>query len=164
MKNKLDNFLLHFAIFFTNWLPDNVIFLRFRGWLCSFFLKGTCKNLRLGRNLTFYNSHKIFIGNDVYIAYGNWFCAGDEIVIGDEVMFGPLSIIVSTNHTKNEESYRYGSVKNKRIIINKGSWIGGNCNILSGTEIGRGTVISAGSTTFNKIPDNIKFIQNKIIN
>ena len=158
----LNSIMLHFIIFFTNWLPDNVIFLRLRGYLASFFLSGSPENLRIGRNITFYNPEKIFVGNNVYIAQGNWFCAGETIKIEDEVLFGPNSIIVSTNHSRKNGSFRYGPSKDKKIIIKKGSWIGGNCSILAGSEIGRGTVISANSVTYNSIPDNSKYINGKI--
>lgn len=158
----LNSTILHFIIFFTNWLPDNVIFLRLRGYLASFFLRGSSKNLRIGRNITFYNPEKIYIGNNVYIAQGNWFCAGETIKIEDEVLFGPNSIIVSTNHSRKNGSFRYGPSKDKKIIFKKGSWIGGNCSILAGSEIGKGTVVSASSVTYSSIPDNSKFINGQI--
>ncbi|MCO5259133.1 MAG: hypothetical protein M9916_03230 [Crocinitomicaceae bacterium] len=44
---------LHFVLLLTNWLPDNVVFLRLRGYLAHFFFLSCGKNLRLGRNLTF---------------------------------------------------------------------------------------------------------------
>jgi hypothetical protein len=64
----INSLFLHFVLLVTNWLPDNVVFLRFRGFLAGFFLNGSCKNLRLGRNVTFYNPSKIFISDNVYIA------------------------------------------------------------------------------------------------
>jgi hypothetical protein len=51
----------------TNWLPDNLIFLRLRGKLASPFFKSCGKRIGLGRNLTFYNPSIISIGNDDYI-------------------------------------------------------------------------------------------------
>ena len=69
--NSIRAILLHFVLLFTNWLPDNVIFLRFRGFLANFFLMGTCKNLRIGRNVTFYNPSKIYIDDDE-IAAPDW--------------------------------------------------------------------------------------------
>lgn len=163
MLNKLKASILHFVLFFTNWMPDNIIFLRLRGFLVRPFLGACGSNFRLGRNVSFYNPSQIYVGSDVYIAYGNWFCADEQIIIHDEVMFGPYSIIVSSNHTRKNTSFRYGESSRNKIIIGKGSWIGGHCNILSGSNIGSGSVISAGSTTFKEVPSNCKFINGKII-
>lgn len=163
MIKKLHSPLLHLTLFFTNWLPDNIIFMRFRGFLASLFFGACGSNFRLGRNVTFYNPSQIFIGSDVYIAYGNWFCADDKITIEDEVMFGPYSIIVSANHTRLNKSFRYGKISRKKITIGKGSWVGGNCNILAGSIIGSGSVIAAGGTTFKEVPANCKYINGKII-
>ena len=154
---------LFYVLLLTNWLPDNVVFLRFRGFLARPFFGSCGKNLRLGRNITFYNPSKLDIGSDVYIAYGNWFCAGGTITIEDEVMFGPSSIIVSCNHTIANDSYRWAPIQDKDIRIGRGSWVGGNCNILAGSEIGFGTVISAGSTTYKHVPDRVKYIDGIIV-
>ena len=163
MKKSLKSISLHFVLFFTNWLPDNVIFLRLRGFLAGFFLMGTCRNLRLGRNLTFYNPSKIYVGDDVYIAYGNWFCALEKIIIEDEVMFGPMSMIISGNHSRINGSYRHGREQNEKIIIEKGSWVGGNCSILSGAKIGSGTAIGANSVANKIIPKNSVYAGTKVI-
>ena len=44
---------IHFLILLTNWLPDNVIFLRLRGALLKPFFKNCGKDLRLARNIYF---------------------------------------------------------------------------------------------------------------
>ena len=90
---------LHFVLVLTNWLPDNVPFMRFRGWLASFFLAECGKNLTLGRNITLYNPSKIAIGSNVYIAYGCWLSATEKIVIEDEVLFGPYCVLTAGDHT-----------------------------------------------------------------
>lgn len=69
---------LHFILFFTNWLPDNVIFLRLRGFLSRPFF-GSC-------------GHSLNIGRDVYIDYGCVFMAIDKISVGDEVMLSPYCV------------------------------------------------------------------------
>ena len=149
---------LHFILLATNWLPDNVIFLRLRGFLISPFFKKCGKNLRVGRGNVFYEPYKMMMGADIYIAYGNWFCG--EIAIADEVMFGPKSIIVSSNHSKKNGSYRYGGDKSAPIKIGFGCWIGGNCAILKGVDIGKGTVIAANSVVHSNVPDNSVFAGN----
>jgi len=146
---------MHFVLLFTNWLPDNILFLRLRGILAKHFFKKCGKNLLIGRNNVFYASYDISIGDNVYIAYGNWFNGSGGISIGDEVIFGPKSIIVTSNHTLKEGSFRYGAPIIKPIVIGKGTWIGGNCSILAGVIIGSCSVIGSNSVVNKNIPDNV---------
>ncbi len=148
---------MHFTLLFTNWMPDNVLVLRFRGWLVSFFLGKCGKDLRLGRNITFYNPRQIFIGDHVYIAFGNWFSAADQIVIDNEVIIGPNCIFASANHTPINTSFRYGEPDCKPIFIGKGSWIGGNCAVTAGTSIGAGSVVGANTAVTKIVPDSVLF-------
>lgn len=145
---------LHFVLLFTNWLPDLIIFIRFRGFLASFFLGNCGKNLRLGRSITFYNPQNINIGNNVYIAYGNWFSAGDKIVLENEVVVGPYNVFASSDHTKENNSFRYGKVRGKPINIGKGTWIGANCTITAGTNLGKGCLVAANSCITKSFEDN----------
>ena len=142
---------LHFVLLLTNWLPDMVSILRLRGYLVHFFLGQCGKNFRLGRNVTFYNPQNISIGNDVYIAYGNWFSAGENITIGNEVIIGPYCVLASSNHTKKEGSFRYGLPIQKSIIIGNGCWIAGQCSVLAGCSIGNGVLVAANSVVNGEI-------------
>ena len=161
MKDNLRYFWpLHFVLMFTNWFPDNVIFLRIRGYLASPFFGKCGRDLRLGRNLTFYNCKNIQIGNHVYIAKSNWFSAGEKIIIDDEVIFGPHSVISAANHTRKNQSFRYGEPNRKPINIKKGSWIAANCTLVAGSTIGRGSLIAANTVVNSSIPDNVIFSGN----
>lgn len=151
---------MHFVLLLTNWLPDNVLFMRMRGKFISPFFKKCGINLRVARGNIFYNSYNIIIGANVYIAYGNWFSGSTDIIIEDEVMFGPKSIIISGNHRRENGSFRYGTDSLKPIKISFGSWIGGNCAILAGSQIGRGSIIAANTVTNGIIPDNSLFAGN----
>lgn len=106
---------LHLVLFLTNWLPDNVIFLRLRGYLARPFFKECGGDLRLGRNVSFYNPSNIVFGSNIYIAYGCWFSAGDRIEVEDEVLFDPYVCVASSNHTRLGGSYRYGQPRKDRI-------------------------------------------------
>lgn len=144
---------MHFVLLLTNWLPNNVFFLRLRGMLATPFFKQCGKNLRLGRSLTFVDPFEMEIGNNEYIAQGNWFNASAGITIGDEVMFGPKSIIVTSNHSMINGSYRYGPSITQPIEIGYGSWIGGGCAILSGVTIGKGCLIAANAVVNKSVAD-----------
>lgn len=116
--------------------------------------------MRIARGNIFYNSFNIEIGNDVFIAYGNWFSGSTLIQIDDEVMFGPKSIIISGNHGKENGSFRYGPNILKPIFIGRGTWIGGNSNILAGATIGKGCLIGAGTVVSKSVPDHVLFAGN----
>ena len=146
---------LHIVLIITNLLPDNVIFLRLRGFLVRPFL-GTCgSNFRIGRNITFYNPINIHIGSDVYIAYGCWFMASEEIRIADSILFGPYCVVVSSNHTKKDGSYRFGIPQTAPIKIGFGSWIGAKAVITAGTNIGNGVLVAAAAVVKGDIPDSV---------
>ena len=128
--------------------------------LISPFFKRCGRNLRVARGNIFYNSFNISFGDNVYIAYGNWFSGSTDITIESEVMFGPKSIVISGNHGRSDGSYRYGDSKLAPITISFGCWIGGNCAILAGAKIGKGTVIGANSVVLGFVPENCVYAGN----
>ncbi len=144
---------LHFVLRLTNWLPDNVKFIRLRGRLARPFFKSCGKRLGLGRNITFYNPSNIEIGDDVYIAYGCWFNGSGGIKIDSEVLFGPYGVIVTSNHTLSDKSYRFGVPVKAPISIGKGAWIAAHVTILAGTKIGEGALIAANSVVSKEVDD-----------
>jgi len=146
---------LHFVLLFTNWLPDNVIFLRLRGWLASHFLGSCGKNLRLGRNITFYNPSQMHFGKNIYIAYGCWFNAGAKIRLDDEVQLGPYCVVVSSDHQLEMNSFRYSEPEKQPIHIFKGSWLGSHVVVTAGTSIGEGSAIAAGAVVVDDLPANV---------
>lgn len=148
---------LFLVLLLTNWLPDFVFVLRIRGWLASFFFKKCGENLRLGRNITFYNPKNITIGNDVYIAYGGWFSASDKIHISSETIFGPYVVCSSSNHTKLSGSFRYGTPLKSPIYVEEGCWIGSHSILTAGAVVGRGALVAANSVV-NKRVDKDTFV------
>lgn len=149
---------LHFILLLTNWLPDNVIFLRVRGFLVRFFIKKCGSNLRLARNITFYNPAEIFLGNDVYIATGCVFLSIGQIFVGDEVTFGPYVVLSAGNHTRYNGSFRFGPVEKGKIVINNGVWIGASTTILSGSVVGKGSLIASNSAVARGIISQNSFV------
>jgi len=146
---------VHFLLLFTNWLPDIVKVLRFRGWLVSPFLGSCGKGLKLGRNITLYNPQNIHFGNDVYIAYGCWFTASEQILICDEVLIGPYCVFASSNHTRLDGSYRHGERQRGKIEIGRGSWIGSHSCILQDTTVGTGSLVAANSVVNKALPNDV---------
>ena len=126
----------------------------------ALFFKSCGKDLRLGRNVTFYNPSNISIGSNVYIAYGNWFSAGDLITIGDQVLLGPYSVYASSNHTSRDGSFRYGSPDKAPISIDSGAWVAAKCTVTAGISIGKGALVGAGSVVTKDVPNRVVFAGN----
>jgi len=143
---------LHFVLLATNWLPDNVMFLRLRGRLARPFFGRCGVNLRLGRNVTFYNPAAICLGRDVYVAQGAWFMAGAPVNVGDEVLFGPYCVVASANHSRLNGSFRFAPAIHAPVVIGRGSWLGAHVTVVAGTEVGEGALIAANSVAVDKIP------------
>jgi acetyltransferase-like isoleucine patch superfamily enzyme len=138
-------------------LPDNVIFLRVRGFLAGLFLGSCGRDFRCGRHVVFYNPVNIHLGDHVYIAYGCWINGGDRITIDDEVLLGPYCVLAPSNHTRIGQSFRYGPPDSGPIHIGKGSWLGAQVVVLRDVRIGSGSVVAANTTVRADVPDNVVF-------
>ncbi len=134
---------LHFVLLITNWLPDNIIFIRLRGFLAKPFFKSCGSKLGIGRNVVFYNPSKMNFGNNIYIAYGCWFSG--SITVEDEVLFGPYCILAPTDHQKSGQSFRFGGNTKGSILVKKGSWLGAQSLIVGNSSLGAGSILSANS-------------------
>jgi acetyltransferase-like isoleucine patch superfamily enzyme len=144
---------LHFVLWITNFLPDLVACLRLRGLLASPFFLSCGKNLRLGRNITFYNSSKISIGSNVYIAYGCWMMG--VVQIEDEVIFGPYCVIAPGNHKLNNGSFRFETPSQGVIKVKFGSWIGAHSVIVGENTVhGSGSILAANRTLIKSSKNN----------
>lgn len=146
---------VHFILLLTNWLPDNTLFLRLRGLLIAPFLGSCGRNLRLGRNVTFYNPSRIHLGSDVYIAFGCWFMAGEDIKVEDEVLFGPYCVVVSSSHSRVNGSFRFGPPVQAPVHIGRGSWLGAHVVVVGGAKVGSGTLVGAGAVVTSELQDNV---------
>lgn len=146
---------LHLVMLLCAWLPDNVVFLKFRGWLARPFFLECGSRLLLGKNLYFYQPSRIRIGKNVYLAYGTVIIANHDIRIGDDVMVAPYCVISNGRHSRIHASYRFGAVSAKAIRIGSGTWIGSHCSIVDGAVIGSGCLIAANTcVTKKEIPDH----------
>ncbi|MDX4039812.1 acyltransferase [Aliarcobacter skirrowii] len=103
-----------------------------------------CSRIKIGKNVVLRPSTMLF-GNKNTI-----------IDIRDNVLLGAGVHIYTDNHVFNrvdipiieQDHYRY-----KDVIIQEGSWIGANCIILTGVNIGKNSVVGAGSVVTKDVPD-----------
>ncbi|WP_225035060.1 acyltransferase [Winogradskyella sp. SM1960] len=106
------------------------------------------------------------INNPQFFSFGDYFYSGpfasfstnknNLIEIGDCVIFGPKCSIYGGNHDFSFEGFIFHNVNIEHmkgiIKIENGVWVGANTTMLSGTEIGEGSVIGAMSLVNKKIP------------
>ena len=136
---------VHFLLLFTNWLPDNVIFLKLRGFLISPFL-GSCKGkLQVARNVVFQNPSKIHLGERVNIGYGTCFLATADILIGTHVIIAPYCLIASSDHVRVNGSYQHDVKKAEPVNIMEHTWLGAHVVVTAGSTIPPGSCVAAGA-------------------
>lgn len=133
----------HLAMLLTAWLPDNVVFLRLRGTLVRPFRCRCRANMRLGRDVTFYNPAKIEFGSEVYLAKGGLFMVGESIRVGNGAVFGPYCVVASSDHTRMGGSFRHGPPKLAPITIGPGGWLGAHVTVRvkEGSSVGVNSVV-----------------------
>lgn len=100
----------------------------------------------------FFTFENISIGNNVFIGpNAKLICAIAKINIKNNVMFGPNVTLICGGHRMDVvgEFMKNISVKlpenDKDITIEEDVWVGANVTILKGVNIGRGSVVAAGS-------------------
>lgn len=102
------------------------------------------------------DDYKIIIGNKVTIGQNSKINAIKAITIHDNVLIGPNVYIADHRHayTDPTQPIRFQGVDNIRpVIIRENCWIGANCVINPGVQIGRHAVIGANSVVTKSIPD-----------
>ena len=101
---------------------------------------------------------KIKIGDGVGIS-GSTIYARNEITIGNHVLVGANTKIVDNDfHPLDAEARNandFSKLVCKPVRIGDNVFIGCNCLILKGTEIGANSIIGAGSVVSGKFPENV---------
>jgi acetyltransferase-like isoleucine patch superfamily enzyme len=87
---------------------------------------------------------EIEVGNNVYIACGSVITGAGRASIGDNVLIGPNVVIATSNHRFNGTHFLDGYTAGA-VIIENGSWIGGNVSLLAGTHVRKSSLVGAGA-------------------
>ncbi len=100
-----------------------------------------------GRNL--------IVGNNVDLAKDVLITTTGGVNIGDRTLIGYRTQILSSNHTIPQigEPFPISGDEHKPIFIGKDVWIGANCIITAGINIGNGVVVAAGSVVTKDVED-----------
>ncbi len=141
-----------------------------RIWLrikCALFVQSSVKrgaNFHIGFGSFVSTAHELTIGDNVYIGkYCSIHCSGR---IGSEVLIAnSVGIVGRYDHDFRAIGSRIRSSRSVRsdeslathprnlITIGDDVWVGYGVVLLSGIEIGRGAIISAGAVVFNDVPE-----------
>ena len=92
----------------------------------------------------------IKIGKNVFINACCRFQDQGGIEIGDGSLIGHNTTIATLNHDFNPD--KRANLHPSPVKIGKKVWIGSDCTILPGVEIGEGAVIGAGSVVTKNVP------------
>lgn len=98
-------------------------------------------NIKIGRNVEKY------LGN----VAGLYIQAINGIEIGDDTMIAPGVRIISANHNLEDFSKHDHQ---EPIRIGKDCWLGTNCVILPGVQLGDGVIVGAGAIVTKSFPAN----------
>lgn len=162
MKHKILLIISWYVRIMTSVIPDSKLGNRLRGWFYSLFVSGSCKRLEVSSNVRLINLENITFGTDVYLAPGVIINAIENVIFEDQVMLGFNVVVVSGDHTKIGNSYRFGKSNSKAIIFKHGSWVGANSVILKGSLISSGTVIGANSVLKSKTDSDSVYISSQL--
>lgn len=100
------------------------------------------------------------VGNNTVINHSGVFLDTNEINIGKHALIGPKSGLYGAIHPFDVEARNEGIEKAKTINIGDGAWLGGKVTVVPGVNIGKHSVIGAGSVVTKDIPDDVVAVGN----
>jgi acetyltransferase-like isoleucine patch superfamily enzyme len=134
--------------------------------------KNSREHIKFGNNISFYGkiinleNGTVVIGDNTTVRYNTIIECVNQVVIGKNVIISNNIIITDndshpvsfrqrenlslTNHEG--EEWSWNNAKNSPVFIQDNVWIGRNCMILKGVNIGKGSVIAAGTVLTKSVP------------
>jgi maltose O-acetyltransferase len=118
-------------------------------------LKKVGKALEVRQGVRIIHPENITVGDYCFVNYDSIIDANGGLTMGDNVAIGPKTAIWTSNHEFKDLTIPIKNQPNqlKPVKIGNDVWIGMNCTILPGVNIGNGVVIGAGSVVTSDIPD-----------
>ena len=116
-------------------------------------------NVRFRRNCIINMSSEgvLEIGKNTFINDYTLINVRMKIAIGDNVCIGQNVKFYDHDHCYGGDK----GFKDSAIFIGENTWIGTDCIILRGTQIGKNCVIGAGSIVKGVVPDNTVFVNER---
>lgn len=150
----------------------------FAPWVLCRVLAKLGNNVRIAGLFTIRGGKNVEIGNDFFAGPDFYLSTNSnaKVTIGDAVMLGPGVMILGGNHdyAYSKAHMRFNQqvdASARDIVISNGSWIGARAVILSGANVGEGSVIGACSVVNKEVPpycvaagNNLKIIKPRFEN
>lgn len=70
-------------------------------------------------------------------------------------MIGPNTLITTVNHPLSPKGRRAHLAQSKSVTIGRDVWIGANCTILPGVNIGNNVVVAAGAVVTKEVTKDV---------
>jgi maltose O-acetyltransferase len=130
------------------------IYRKLIGWKWKLFLAQAGENLLLHKNVRIQSPEKVKLGNNVSVNYNTLLDGHGGLEIKDNVLVGMNVLILTANHvfSQLDKPIKSQGLDCAPVVIKENSWIGANAVILPGVELGRGTVVGAGSIVTKSFP------------
>jgi acetyltransferase-like isoleucine patch superfamily enzyme len=107
---------------------------------------------------TYFDNSVIIIGDNCRLN-GTIIHCNERVEIGKDCMFGPGTVVVDNDSHRIAVDFteRRKTPESKPIKIGNNVWIGMNCIILKGVDIGDNSIVAAGSVVTKNISENCLF-------
>jgi|SaaInlStandDraft_1057018.scaffolds.fasta_scaffold171822_1 acetyltransferase-like isoleucine patch superfamily enzyme len=115
---------------------------------------GNNVQLHRGAFIRAYVGGQILIGDNCTVNVNDVIYGHGGLVIGDNVQIAAGTVIIPSNHVFEDKTKKIGEQGEVSLGITIGNdvWIGANCTILDGVNIGDGAVIGASSVVTKNVP------------
>ncbi|MGI9573772.1 acyltransferase [Alloalcanivorax xenomutans] len=142
-----------------SWLVFMLPRFRLLNYIKSIYLR-VIFGAKIGKRVVFYPGIWIFTGrnlvlrDDVDLAKGVLLTTDGGVEIGYRTLVGYGTQILSSNHNMPPlpEKIFYAGHSKEKVVIGDDVWIGANCVILPGVQIGDHSVVAAGSVVTKSVP------------
>ncbi|RYP05359.1 hypothetical protein DL764_003852 [Monosporascus ibericus] len=106
--------------------------------------------------------YNVKFGENVYVNSNSTWVDSSLITVGARTLIGPNCSFYSGNHPTDSRvrNGTNGPEDGAPITIGEDCWFGGNCIVLPGVTIGRGSTIGAGTVVTKDIPPNVVAVGN----
>lgn len=116
------------------------------------FFERAGRGLRIRPGVRLVGVRHLSVGDNCTIGLENVIQASGGVELGDNVLLGPGVKIWSLSHnfSRTDQPIIEQGYELKKVVVGNGAWIGAQCFIMPGAQIGDGVVVSAGSVVGGK--------------
>ena len=108
----------------------------------------------LQKGIFYGNPRNLQVGHKSVISRGAFLDGFDKITIGDNVAIAFGVTFITSTHELGPKEKRAGKLFGNPIVVGDGCWIAAHAVIGPGTEVGAGSMVSAGAVVMQSVPEN----------